>query len=364
MAIRLLKKLTQWVAGEQVLATDLNETFSAMVQQSASLLCGVNVAKNDALVGSASVQSTPISFDAKSGGGAVNVNSITFSHVIANNSNRVLIVAVGTVGGTNSTTAVSYGGVAMTKIQDIAGTNNGRGVAGSVSLWKLVAPAVGTANIVVSNGSGGTLSAVAYSFYNVEQTSGVDVSGGTTSNGSYSLTTTSLADVFVSFSTNFAGSGSPTTMNDTTFGGVSAVSKDNSLSYGGSYYGVWGAYSPVALTQGATTIAPSYADSSYLTASVGCALKPVQAPSFGVVKSNASSTNKIGFVGFASANASAGANVDVLHTGVVGGFTGLTAGSIYYLTNTDGQIGTTAGTNSKKIGVAISSTEILVNYQN
>jgi hypothetical protein len=46
--------------------------------------------------------------------------------------------------------------------------------------------------------------------------------------------------------------------------------------------------------------------------------------------------------------------------GVVGGFTGLTAGVNYYLANTAGTISTTPGTYKYRVGVSISTTEILL----
>lgn len=51
----------------------------------------------------------------------------------------------------------------------------------------------------------------------------------------------------------------------------------------------------------------------------------------------------------------------VFHTNeIVNIFTGLIPGSIYYLSNTDGQISTTPGTIPIKIGIAISDTELLL----
>jgi hypothetical protein len=46
--------------------------------------------------------------------------------------------------------------------------------------------------------------------------------------------------------------------------------------------------------------------------------------------------------------------------GVVPGFTGLTRGSEYYLSNTAGGIATSAGDNEKVVGIAVSATEILI----
>lgn len=66
------------------------------------------------------------------------------------------------------------------------------------------------------------------------------------------------------------------------------------------------------------------------------------------------------FVGFAVATATAGNPVQFQQNGVMGGFTGLTPGAIYYLSNTNGAISTTAGTVSRVVGIAISSTRLLI----
>lgn len=66
------------------------------------------------------------------------------------------------------------------------------------------------------------------------------------------------------------------------------------------------------------------------------------------------------FVGFADSSVANGATVGLICAGIVGGFVGLTPGSVYYLSDTAGAISTSAGTNSVKIGRAVSTTEILI----
>lgn len=52
--------------------------------------------------------------------------------------------------------------------------------------------------------------------------------------------------------------------------------------------------------------------------------------------------------------------MEILNSTVVGGFTGLTPGADYYLSDTRGQISTTPGTTSVKIGVAVSETQLFI----
>lgn len=71
---------------------------------------------------------------------------------------------------------------------------------------------------------------------------------------------------------------------------------------------------------------------------------------------NASST----FLGFAVSGALNGATTTVQLEGIVPGFSGLTKGQRYYVSDTAGSISLTQGTNEVIAGTAISSTEIMV----
>lgn len=66
------------------------------------------------------------------------------------------------------------------------------------------------------------------------------------------------------------------------------------------------------------------------------------------------------YLGFADAAATAGNNVNINIAGKQTGLTGLTAGSDYYLSDTEGEISTSAGTNKITVGRAISTTELLL----
>jgi hypothetical protein len=66
------------------------------------------------------------------------------------------------------------------------------------------------------------------------------------------------------------------------------------------------------------------------------------------------------FIGFAMETISNGGNVRVYLSGAANSLTGLTVGSVYYLSNTPGLIGTSAGSNSVKVGRAIKTTSLLI----
>ncbi len=75
--------------------------------------------------------------------------TLTYAHTTTATANRLLIVGVD-IDITNSTgttvTSVTYGGTALTKL----GTHNDAGNSRRVEMWTLLAPASGTANVIVS----------------------------------------------------------------------------------------------------------------------------------------------------------------------------------------------------------------------
>lgn len=71
-------------------------------------------------------------------------------------------------------------------------------------------------------------------------------------------------------------------------------------------------------------------------------------------------TNRLAFIGFAKNSVSEGGSVAVQTSGIVSGFTGLTKGDSYYLSDTAGSIATTTGTYEVLVGIAVSTTEILI----
>jgi len=69
---------------------------------------------------------------------------------------------------------------------------------------------------------------------------------------------------------------------------------------------------------------------------------------------------RMNWVGFIKETLSAGDDAELVYTGVLPGYTGLTQGADYYVQDTDGTIGATVGTYTNKVGRAISSTELLI----
>lgn len=85
-----------------------------------------------------------------------------------------------------------------------------------------------------------------------------------------------------------------------------------------------------------------------------------------IIKANSASNNFRAnqFIGFATEAISANSSGIVQMSGIVSGFSNLTPGSTYYLSNTSGLISISAGSQSRKIGIAISSSQIFIKHDN
>lgn len=80
-----------------------------------------------------------------------------------------------------------------------------------------------------------------------------------------------------------------------------------------------------------------------------------------VYKASASTTTTSdSFVGFISGTGTAMSLTNVIVSGQVTGLTGLTRGQKYYLSDTSGQISASAGTITRKVGIATSTTKLLI----
>lgn len=73
---------------------------------------------------------------------------------------------------------------------------------------------------------------------------------------------------------------------------------------------------------------------------------------------DANAQGKLKYFGFAISNSTAGNSINVQISGVIPGFSSLTIGAIYYISDTVGTISTTPGTLQIPIGIAVSATQI------
>lgn len=82
-----------------------------------------------------------------------------------------------------------------------------------------------------------------------------------------------------------------------------------------------------------------------------------------VYKADANDTTLVNAFGFINTNASISTNPYIITGGVLGGFSGLTVGATYFVSDTVGTISVTPSTTTSiSVGVAVSATQILVKF--
>lgn len=290
-----------------------------------------------------------VTFDAKAvANGGAGAASIAFT--VANQSNRVLVVFLSTAGGGDfGGGTVAYNGVSMTRQQTQTGGSFQR-----TSVYTLVAPATGANNLTFTVPGSGAYEVSIYSYYNASQ-GAIDNSASAVAS-TQSVTAVARGTVEV---TGLDGASAPT-------GGTNMQNNQQTTSGQSVAHLFTGDSGHVVGILGFTTAATGGTN----VLSVGIA--PVTAPSFGYVSkssasstTNAANTNKyLTFLGFAQAGATVGQSLMVQTDGIVTGLSGLTPLATYFLADSAGTIATTTGTNSKKIGIALSTTTLLIKHDN
>jgi hypothetical protein len=331
-----------WNAGDLVNASDLNANFNSLLQVTDIAIAAANTLadrnavyiKNGQIDGGI-VYNNKANFTASQAAG-------TFSnaYTVGGGNNRMLVVVVAFRGANSpSVTGVTYNGVSMTQIDNYYNSGSQVGVA----TYLLYAPASGSHTLGVITGGGGanSYSAFVYDYANVAQTNTPNGHAYTGSAQSLSITPTVVNCLVI-------GHGS--TASTFTAGLPNNQQSDASFTY--SRVGDSGVLANMS--------AVSYSWSGNNLGAVIC-LAPFSAPSPMVDKSSSAAagtaTTFIGFVIGATAQA---ATAQVRAVGVIDGLSGLIAGSPYYLADTAGTISVTPGTVTRKVGMAISATQLLI----
>src|SRR5581483_6530257 len=132
--------------------------------------------------------STPTDDGNDNTGTASSATSLTFSHTVASNANRIIVVGIGTGCGFGSTCAatvssVTYAGVSLSKLSNVDCTT-GAGHC-HVELWYLAGSTVATGanNVVVTTSASTSIKAGASSYYNVDPTTPFGTAATATGNG-------------------------------------------------------------------------------------------------------------------------------------------------------------------------------------
>lgn len=321
---------------------------------------GENITAGQPLHYSEYAQLNPITVDASTSAhsfsaGATHNCSVT----IANQSNRLLIVDLECDGGA-TISSVTYNGVSMTLIDSQAAPASGN----IVRSYRLIAPTVGTANVTVTTSGGSIpsfgLAIMATSYYNVDQTTPVEATAKSSTSGggtfSHSISTLTCG-ALVHASYAFNGTSGTSTI---TFDSVSGLNAINIA----SSFGAAKARSPVSETVQSVTVDNTHS-TSINRAVLLLAIKPSEAQSPRVQKASATAATafvevKQNFVGFAKETITAGNTIKVQTGGIITGLSGLSIGKYYYIQDTAGNLGLSAGTVSKIACKAISATSAVI----
>lgn len=356
--------LTEDDSSEVITALKLLKVDSAGNIQAFSATAGESITTGDALFSGYYSTVSPV-YDNKSynsGFWSGASTAVTQSFTVGSGSNRALIVSVVTGfsgGGPGTISGISYGGVAMTLLS--SGTASGNA---NTYVYYLLNPNSGANNITftvaASGGYSGFYGIVAYSHSSVGS---VALGAVADTNGTSITSSNSPYDAILGLGFYYTnGGGTGTTISSTILSNNSQYSNTSTISY---YSGVSNAITESG--SGAYTFSFAGGSLSSFYTRYAVRLVPSTTATAGYLKKASASTTfpyysttYQNFVGFASNTVAAGGTVNVVNFPVFNGLSGLTTSSVYYLSNTPGAISTTPGTTSKKVGIALSATKLLI----
>lgn len=320
-----------------------------------TLTAGESITDRNALVAGYYQADGGVLFDNKAITGGTYAAPVSLAITVGNHTNRTLIVLISVDSGT--VTGVTYNGVAMTQVQLVSSGSN------QTMAYRLFAPTVTSGSVQMTIAGTSKYTLAAFSYYNTNQ-SAIDSSNGNFYSFPASVITT--ADTVVAAGSVIASLATLYQAATATFG-TSVNANTNTQSNTSTFIARAGDSGQV-VPAGATSISWAVTGTPTIASVMSVAVAPVTAPSYGYVLKSSSSTqtntamlNKYqGFVGFALNAASAAGSVVVQTDGIVTGLSGLTPTALYYLANTAGTISTTPGTNTRVIGIALSTTTLLI----
>lgn len=322
------------------------QSITANISQTIkNVIAGENLSAHDAVYIAPSSTASNIAFDAATGGSALGAASLTYTHTCTG-SNRILFVsAFSNLNTGNAVSGVTYAAVAMTKIGASISPNNQEG-----SLWYLVAPATGANSVVVTQGNaGGSIRSNSSSYTGARQPGGQPDNSTTNTNSGTSITAT-LSTIFDNCWTIMLAEADGASL--------TAGTGSTSRNIQGGVYGIFdsnGAKTPAGSTS--MTVTASSGNNGVIMAS----FRPVPTEPVKAYQTSAGNTRfSDAFLGLTNNAATIETTANVVISGLVSGFSGLTIGTKYYLSDTKGAISSSAGTITRKVAMAASETEILI----
>lgn len=328
-----------WVAGDQLLAADLNDTIQGV--STLDFEAGENLALNDTVY----IKTVPVGLNH---GTAVSVanqySAISVSVNATTNANRLLLAKVVSINSQPlGSIAATYNGVSMT-LMDTRSVG-----ANYVYIFGLVAPASGSNTFACSWTGGFQGAAEIVPYYGAAQSlpSVVAYATGTGTALSNTISTTAANDWVVTFSTHQSGAVTSGTNN------TILVSTTNCGGVGDS--------GALASTGSKSITATAASNMSNPWSMYSLVIPQFRQAYDAVFKASASAAGTVNAtMGFSSAAYTTGQTAKIITSGTVTGLSGLVTGTQYYVSNTAGLISSTAGTVTRKIGIAISSTILFI----
>lgn len=287
-----------------------------------------------------------------------NTTNSVLSFSVANNPHRLILIEVV---ATAVPTLVQYSGVTATLIDSQSDGSK------TVYTYYLLAPAITTANIAVT--CTGIYGISGASYYNVAQSTPPVSAKGTNGNVSVSLSIATGGQCRFIHVFGFQGSSGGTIASATTQYTSKYINSQNGATVvdtnGQNYvFSSSVAEFDEAITN-ALTISAAGGSGTVNTTAMAIVIAPFTAPATALMPTDSSAiTNnepKIKHVGFAAANVSKDA-IATVSFGLVSGLTSLSTGDNYYLQDTPGVYGTSPGTYGRSIGMAISSTQLNMDF--
>ncbi len=285
---------------------------------------------------------------------------------VANNPNRIVIVFIAiNSNNSNGITNVSIGGVAATQI-DYTG-------AASLSnysycgAWYVLNPTAGSVPLMASFNPSIGYVYTAYSYYNVAQTSTIPTHSiaisYTKSNETSNITPGELGDMVMGYIWGMPSGGG--TLSYTLTGLPNNNQIDGLLSSGDNGQAVTPLTQAILFTVSGTATTSNIIYGTFslkpaATAYLGYVIRASAAATSAYITPTSLPIRSSAFLGFALSGGSAGANIPVVTSGNAPGQSGLYPFMPYYLSDSYGQIATTPGTISRKIGIATTPTALTI----
>lgn len=310
-----------------------------------SLTAGENVTAGQPGV----VLPTPTSdilLDNKASGSGTGSTITSSNFAVGNNSNRKVVVLAWTTANNASfgVSGMTFGGSSMTQSQ--AGGSNGSNNKGYV--FFLDSPTVSSTDqlVISTNNASCSVEYLIYSYYNAK--SGALPSSGVqneSSTANYNITSTMNGSLILSGASQ---SGSTS---------ITGTPANNQLTPSGFQAGDTGPiYPPQASAVAWVFNGSGSGGGTFLYAEIQPVYTGVKAYKAG----SALAVLCAAFIGFFQSSVSSGASVSIATSGVDGNQSGLIPATQYYLNDTRGTIGTSAGTVTRKVGISVAATQIAV----